>query len=129
MIGSWYLLIPVLLPILSGLLLHVVKPLEDPKKRNLFTLCVMVVNVLALLPVLVQASGSFFVKNGTRRLAMKLLKEGKIHLLGSDCHNMGSRAPALDKALEAITKGLGESVIHRINKLEQQVFSGPDFIL
>ena len=52
MIGSWYLLIPVLLPILSGLAVCFVKPLEDAKKRNLFTLCVMVVNVLALLPVL-----------------------------------------------------------------------------
>ena len=51
MIGSWYLLIPVLLPILSGLAVCFVKPLEDIKKRNLFTLGVMVVNVLALLPV------------------------------------------------------------------------------
>lgn len=84
---------------------------------------------LALLPVLVQASGSFFVNNRTRRLAMKLLKEDKIHLLGSDCHNMHKRPPALDKALEAISGKLGEIVIQRINGLEQQVLSGPDFIL
>lgn len=52
MIGSWYLLIPVLLPILSGLALCFFKSFEDAKKRNLFTLVIMVVNVLALLPVL-----------------------------------------------------------------------------
>lgn len=84
---------------------------------------------LALLPVLVQASGSFFLTGGARRLAMKLLKEGKIHLLGSDCHNMRSRAPALNKALNAISASLGEPAIQRINKLEEQVLSGPDFIL
>ena len=58
MIGSWYLLIPVLLPILSGLAVCFLKPFEDMKKRNLFTLCVMVVNVLALLPVLFSPSMS-----------------------------------------------------------------------
>ena len=84
---------------------------------------------LALLPVLVQASGDFFVKHKTRRLAMKLLRENKIQLLGSDCHNTQSRPPALDRAIEAIIKGLGEPAIQDINALEQQVFSGLDFIL
>ena len=84
---------------------------------------------LALLPVLVQASGTFFINSRTRRLAMKLLKEDKIHLLGSDCHNMHKRPPVLDKALEVISGKLGESAIQRINRLEQQVLSGPDFIL
>jgi protein-tyrosine phosphatase len=82
---------------------------------------------LALLPVLIQASGSFFTTH--RRLAMKLLKEDKIHLLGSDCHNMTSRPPVLNKAQEAIIKALGESVIQRINKLGYQVLSDPEFIL
>lgn len=82
---------------------------------------------LALLPVLIQASGSFFTTH--RRLAMKLLKEDKIHLLGSDCHNMTSRPPVLNKAQEAIVKALGESVIQRINKLGYQVLSDPEFIL
>jgi len=84
---------------------------------------------LALLPVLVQASGSFFLLSRTRRLAMKLLKEDKIHLLGSDCHNMTSRRPALNKACEAIVKGLGESPIRRIGRLGQQILSDPDFVL
>ena len=52
MIGSWYLLIPVLLPILSGLAVSLLKPLEDAKRRNQFTLGVMVINVIALLPVI-----------------------------------------------------------------------------
>ena len=39
---------------------------------------------LAALPVLVQANGKFFLNRKTRPLAMKLLKKGYIHLLGSD---------------------------------------------
>ena len=51
-LGSWYLLIPVLLPVLSGLALLFVKELDNSSKRNPFTLAVLAVNVLALLPVL-----------------------------------------------------------------------------
>jgi formate hydrogenlyase subunit 3/multisubunit Na+/H+ antiporter MnhD subunit len=53
MIGSWYLLVPVLLPILSGLAVYFLKPFHEAKARNCFTLCVLVLNVLALLPVLI----------------------------------------------------------------------------
>lgn len=84
---------------------------------------------LALLPVLVQASGSFFTTGSSRRLAMKLLKEDKIHLLGSDSHNMTSRPPELSKAQKAIVKYLGETAIQCVNKLGQQVLSDPEFIL
>ncbi len=53
MIGSWYLLVPILLPILSGLAVYFLKPFNEAKARNRFTLCVLVLNVLALLPVLI----------------------------------------------------------------------------
>ena len=56
MIGPWYLLVPVLLPILSGLAVFFVRPFEEKRQRNLFTLCVLVLNVLALLPVLFSGS-------------------------------------------------------------------------
>ena len=52
MIGSWYLLVPVLLPVLSGLALAFCKPFEDSRLRNRFALSVMILNALALLPVL-----------------------------------------------------------------------------
>lgn len=53
MIGSWYLLVPVLLPILSGLAVCFLKPFGEAKPRNRFTLCVLALNVLAVLPVLI----------------------------------------------------------------------------
>ncbi len=52
MFGDWYLLVPVLLPLLSGLLLTLHKPLGEGKARNPVTLIVLCLNVVALLPVL-----------------------------------------------------------------------------
>lgn len=52
--------------------------------------------------VLMQCNASFFLRWNTRRRALHLLEAGKIHLLGSDCHNMEKRAPRMGAALEVI---------------------------
>lgn len=69
---------------------------------------------LADLPVLVQANASFFLRNNTRSLALKLLRQDKIHLLGSDCHNLTTRPPVLGEAVEVIRQKLGEEPLERI---------------
>lgn len=45
-----------------------------------------------------QANAGFFNDWRTRRKAFRLLKEGRIHLLGSDSHNMTYRPPNLGEA-------------------------------
>lgn len=52
--------------------------------------------------VLMQSNASFFLHWSTRHKAVHMLKSGQIHLLGSDCHNMESRAPCLGAALKII---------------------------
>lgn len=75
------------------------------------------------LPVLVQANASFFLRGGlTSRLAFRLLKEDKIQLLGSDCHNLSSRPPRIGEAIEVIRKKLGEDAITRISEYGKTVF-------
>lgn len=69
---------------------------------------------MADMPVLVQANASFFLNRWTSRYAMKLLKKGQIHVLGSDCHNMTDRAPNLGPALSKIKNKLGREFIMRI---------------
>jgi protein-tyrosine phosphatase len=54
-------------------------------------------------------------------MALRLLREDKIHLLGSDCHNLKSRVPNLDQALRLIEKKLGPEAIERINAYENTV--------
>lgn len=43
----------------------------------------------------VQVNGSFFLNPKTRKAAFANLKAGKIHVIGSDCHNLDSRPPNL----------------------------------
>ena len=73
------------------------------------------------LPVLVQANASFFQRGFTSKMAMRMLKEEKIHLLGSDCHNISDRTPNLGTALSQIERQLGVDVIKKINLYEKKI--------
>ena len=77
------------------------------------------------LPVLVQANAEFFLDRRTSRMALRMLRENRIHLLGSDCHNLTSRKPDLGRAVQKIEKTLGPSVISRLREFEDLVLS-PD---
>ena len=48
--------------------------------------------------LLVQVNASWFLDPRTVGFAVRNLKLGKIHLIGSDCHNLLSRAPNLGQA-------------------------------
>ena len=50
----------------------------------------------------------------TRSKAIKLIKDGTVTLLGSDCHNMDSRKPNLGQALAIITKKCGQEAVDDI---------------
>ena len=56
--------------------------------------------------VLMQSNADFFLNWKTRHKAMKMYKAGLINLLGSDCHNLTTRAPNLGDALPYIEKCL-----------------------
>ncbi len=75
----------------------------------------------AQLPVLVQANADFFTTKNSAAKAMRMLKNGQIHLLGSDCHNLGDRKPNMGQALEQIEKHLGQDALMRINACELAV--------
>lgn len=67
------------------------------------------------LRVLMQVNASYFASPKTRRAALKELKKGEIHLLGSDTHNMKSRPPRMGEALAAIRDAFGDT--HLINRI------------
>ena len=70
---------------------------------------------LSELPVLVQANAEFFLNQSTSAMAMRMLKRDQIQLLGTDCHNLGSRKPNLGEAVELINRRLGAGAIEQIN--------------
>ncbi|MBQ8833650.1 MAG: capsular polysaccharide biosynthesis protein [Oscillospiraceae bacterium] len=76
---------------------------------------------LAELPVLVQANAGFFLEKSTAGMAIRMLKADQIHLLGSDCHNMTSRTPNLQAAMDCIREKLGDAPLRRIRRYERQI--------
>ena len=76
---------------------------------------------LEQLPVLVQANASFFLNRGTRAMALRMLRKDQIQLLGSDCHNLHSRAPNLGEAVQTISQRLGQAALDRIESYQGEV--------
>ncbi len=78
---------------------------------------------LEQLPVMIQANASFFLEKSTRSMALRMLKQGKIHLLGSDCHDLSERAPQLGDALKIIEQKFGGDIFSSIYANEDEVFA------
>ena len=76
---------------------------------------------LEALPVLVQVNASFFRSGGSARKALKMLKKGQIHLIGSDCHNTRERSPKLGEAVQVIEKHLGQPALNWICEHQNMV--------
>lgn len=66
--------------------------------------------------ILTQVNASFFTAFASRRKAISLLKEGRIHFMGSDCHNLTSRPPQIGRAFEMIQKKLGDEYLSQMNE-------------
>lgn len=52
--------------------------------------------------VLIQVNASFFFSRHTKKKALKMFKEGKIHFIGSDCHNTQHRPPRINEAIDTL---------------------------
>lgn len=64
--------------------------------------------------VLFQCNADAFERGATCRWALRQLRKGYIHFLGSDSHNLTTRAPKLDAAAAAITKKLGKEAMEHL---------------
>lgn len=80
------------------------------------------------LPVLVQANANFFLHSLTKGMAMRMLKEDRIQLLGSDCHNLSTRKPNLGQAVGQIVKRLGSEALERIDAYQKDALVGHENI-
>ncbi len=73
---------------------------------------------------LIQANASAFLSAPGSALAMRLLKKGCIHLLGSDCHSVDTRPPKIGPALEKIRGKLGEEFLSQMARLGESILFG-----
>lgn len=63
-----------------------------------------------------QVNASFFNSIYTKRKALRLLKNGRVHFVGSDCHNVTTRMPKIGKAYFMIRRRFGEGFLKQMNE-------------
>lgn len=65
---------------------------------------------------LTQVNISSFAKShrSVRKKLIKYLESGRIHLIGSDCHNLDSRTPDYDEGVKMILKKCGQYVLDNL---------------
>lgn len=76
---------------------------------------------LSELPVLLQVSSGYFLQPTTKGKALRMLRKGQVHLLGSDCHNLTDRVPNLGDAIARIQKKLGDKALAYIQANEDSI--------
>ena len=64
--------------------------------------------------VLFQCNAAAFLRFSTRSWALKQLREGCVHFLGSDCHNLTTRTPNLGDGVQVIGKKMGSEYLDDI---------------
>ena len=64
--------------------------------------------------ILIQSNASFFEGFVDRHRALYLLNAGLIHFIGSDCHNLTTRAPNIDLAYDLILKKRGQDYLSQM---------------
>lgn len=76
-------------------LAHIERYLDIQKNKDVW-------EELLSMGVWMQCNAEFFISLRTRYKAKRMLRQGKIHLLGSDCHNMDTRRPCMGTAMKII---------------------------
>jgi protein-tyrosine phosphatase len=75
-----------------------------------------IVEELASNGMLIQCNASFFANKSTSRKALKLLKRGLVHAVGTDCHSTDARPPRLDEFEKVVTNKLGDRFFERFEE-------------
>ena len=72
----------------------------------------------------IQTNASFFQNWRTSWLAIRMLKKGMIHFIGSDCHDIERRPPSMDDAIDEISIRLGEQALMHLERMERLLLEG-----
>lgn len=78
--------------------------------------------------LLVQVNGDYFLNPKTARAAVRNLKKGKIHLIGSDCHNVTSRQPNLGQVRAQIKAYRAESEFQILEQNAKDLLFPGDYL-
>lgn len=72
---------------------------------------------------LLQCNATFFLGWSTRRKAIKMLRDGEISLIGSDCHGIEHRPPQMDAAMATIRSHAGDEALARLENTARHLIA------
>lgn len=71
--------------------------------------------------ILMQVNANFFTGAFTKRKALRLLDEGFVHMIGSDCHNITTRPPVIAQAYDFIHKKFGGEFVGQMQEYAESL--------
>lgn len=74
--------------------------------------------------IICQINPNILIHNSTRKHALKMIKDGYVHILSSDAHSMENRPPQLKQAYEIVEKSLGRKASARLKENADRIFHG-----
>ena len=91
------------------ILAHLERYLAFPGNRDF-------IERLSGMPLAVQNNAESLTDWRQRGKLLRMFKNGKAHLLGSDCHSLNRRPPNLGEGREVLRKRLGEDFLERMDR-------------
>lgn len=73
--------------------------------------------------ILFQCNAEAFLSLWERRWALGMLRQGQIHFLGSDTHNLTTREPNLGAAADVITRKLGMNTLDKLTAFSKEMLN------
>ncbi len=70
---------------------------------------------------IIQGNADFFLARNTEKKALKMFEIGMIQILGSDCHNIRSRAPKIGGAFDIIDQKASSAAIEEANNIAKSI--------
>ncbi len=77
------------------------------------------IDYLVLNGILIQSNAEFFISKRTRHKALRMIKKGRIHFLGSDCHNLSARPQNYGEAVKII----GSDLLRKVEEKEKEIIT------
>lgn len=79
--------------------------------------------------VLMQVNTSFFQSWTTKRKALRMLADGRIHFIGSDCHSMKSRVPDCGQVIRLLQEQKYAGFLEELQVREYAYLGGSDAVV
>ena len=76
--------------------------------------------------IVCQINPGILLKSETRKYALKMIKDGYVHVLSSDAHNMENRPPHLKLAFQIVEKNLGKKYAEKLKTNADLIFHGKE---